>query len=379
MSFEQVRIDLVGDGPGRHTELNYYRVGPEDAKKKVYLQAAIHADEQPGILVLHHLLELLRAADEGGLLKARFVLFPMVNPLGMGDIEFHKHQGRYYRGTGVNYNRAWPELYPAITEELLAQLGDDADANVERVRDALRAWVAELPRSNAIDEWRHALYTEACDADYVFDLHCDDDSLLHIFSTPQMHDDIHQLAHWTGAAATMLAEDSGGGSYDEIWPAVWLRLAREQPGKPIPLPVLTCTLEYRGQLDTFDHFNRADAENLYGYFHEQGLIEGNSMGQKTQAPAPTDLRATEHLRAPQAGLLVYCVELGDRVEKGDKVADLLQLDGDGAFVERIPVRAGTSGLILSRMMTKYVWRNANISKIVGTEILEHRDNYLLSD
>ncbi len=26
-------------------------------------------------------------------------------------------------------------------------------------------------------------------------------------------------------------------------------------------------------------------------------------------------RATEYLRAPEAGLLAYCVELGDRVEK----------------------------------------------------------------
>lgn len=379
MSFEQVRINLAGDGPGRHTELNYYRIGPENAEKKVYLQAAIHADEQPGILVLHHLLQLLREADESGLLKARFVLFPMVNPLGMGDIEFQKHQGRYYRTTGVNYNRAWPELYPETADELANRLDDDAEVNVRRVREVLRGWVDEMPRGTAIDDWRYALYAEACDADYVFDLHCDDDALLHLFSAPQMHDEIQQLANWTGAAATMLAEDSGGGSFDEVWPAIWLRLAREFPDKSIPLPVLTCTVEYRGQLDTFDRYNRADAENLYGYFHEQGLIEGPSMGEKIEAAAPTDLRATEYLRSPQAGLLAYCVEPGDWVEKGDKVADLIQLDGDGAFIERIPLRAGTSGMILSRMMTKYVWRDANVSKIVGTELLEHRDNFLLSD
>ena len=51
MSVEQVRIELLGDSPGRVTELNYYRLGPEDADKKVYLQAAIHANEQPGILM----------------------------------------------------------------------------------------------------------------------------------------------------------------------------------------------------------------------------------------------------------------------------------------------------------------------------------------
>ena len=379
MSVEQVRIDLVGDNPGRITELNYYRLGPAQADKKVYLQAALHADEQPGILTLHHLLSLLRAADEANLLRAQFVLFPMVNPLGMGDIEFQRHQGRYSRATGVNYNRAWPELYPAVTADLLAELDDDAEANVMRVRRALRSWVEQMPRQTVVDEWRYALYAEACDADYVFDLHCDDDSLLHIFSVPQMADAMHRLAEWMGAKATMLAEDSGGGSFDEIWPAIWLRLAREQVGKPVPLPVLSCTLELRGTFDTFDDINRADAENLYGYFHEQGLIGGDSLGVRQSALPPTDLRATQYLRAPAAGLLIYCVELGQRVNKGDTVAHLLRLHGESAFMEREPIIADTDGIVLSRMTTKYVWRNSHVAKIVGDEILESRDKFLLSD
>ncbi len=120
MSFEKVSSVLLGDTPGRSTELNYFRIGPETGNKtakKVYLQAALHADEQPGIMVLHHLLPLLRAADAAGELKARFVLMPMVNPLGMGDIEFGQHQGRYNRGTGVNHNRDWPVLYDAVGAE----------------------------------------------------------------------------------------------------------------------------------------------------------------------------------------------------------------------------------------------------------------------
>jgi hypothetical protein len=158
-----------------------------------------------------------------------------------------------------------------------------------------------------------------------------------------------------------------------------LQLARECPDKPLPLSVVSCTLEYRGQFDTFDDLNRHDAQNLYGYFQEEGLIGGLVGDGKGEAAAPTDLRATEVLRAPQAGLLAYCVELGDQVKKGDRIADLIQLDGEGAFVERIPLLAGTSGQVISRMVTKYVWRNANIAKIVGTEILESRGDYLLSD
>ena len=379
MSFERISKFLVGDNPGRSTELTYFRIGPEIATKKVYLQAALHADEQPGILILHHLLQLLRDADAAGELKAQFVLFPMVNPLGMGDIEFGQHQGRYNRASGVNHNRGWPVLYDAIGQDLVEQLGADAEENVKRVRMALRQWADGLPRVTAFEQWRHSVISEACDADYVFDVHCDDDSLLHIFTIPQLEDNMQQLANWTGAAATMLAEDSGGGSFDEVWPAIWLRLARECPDKPLPLPVVSCTLEFRGQFDTFDELNRRDAENLYGYFQAQGLIDGEARGSAGKARSPTDLRATEMLRAPRAGLLAYCVELGAEVNKGDRIADLLVLDGDGAFIERVPLLAGTTGQVISRASRKYVWRNANVAKIVGTEILESRGDYLLSD
>ena len=379
MSFEKISKMLLGDTPGRSTELNYFRIGPADATRKVYLQAALHADEQPGIMVLHHLLPLLRDADAAGELKASFVLFPMVNPLGMGDIEFGQHQGRYNRSSGVNHNRDWPVLYDAIGDGLVTKLGSDADENINKVRTTLRAWAETMPVATAADQWRQCIVSEACDADYVFDLHCDDDSLLHIFSVPQLADKMQQLANWSGAAATMLAEDSGGGSFDEVWPSIWLRLAKECADKPVPLPVVSCTLEYRGQGDTFDAMNRQDALNLYGYFQEQGLIAGASLGNKSEARVGTDLRATEYLRAPRNGLLAYCVELGDWVEKGDTIADLIQLDGDGAFVNRTPLLAGTAGQVISRKINKYVWAGANVSKIVGSEVLESRGANLLSD
>ncbi len=208
MSFEKISKVLVGDSPGRSTELTYFRIGPDGATKKVYLQAAIHADEQPGILILHHLLQLLRQADANAELNAQFVLFPMVNPLGMGDIEFARHQGRYNRSTGVNHNRAWPDLYQSIESGFGENLGDNAEQNTAAVRAALRNWVDEMPNLTAVDQWRQILYSEACDADYVFDVHCDDDSLLHIFGLPQLQESMQELANWTGRLAHSLTFSS---------------------------------------------------------------------------------------------------------------------------------------------------------------------------
>ena len=379
MSVEKIIKILVGDSPGRTTELTYFRIGPENPQKKVYLQAALHADEQPGILVLHHLLEMLRRADEAGELSAQFVLFPMVNPLGMSDIEFGQHQGRYDRDTGVNHNRQWPDLYTAIEQDTIDRLGDDERENTRLVRESVANWLNEYPRVKARDQWRHVVMSEAFDADYVFDLHCDDESLLYIYTVPQQKQAMQSLADYTGAAATLLAEDGGGNSFDEVWPGLWIKLAAACPDKAIPHPVKTCTLEYRGQTDTFDDLNLQDAENLYGYFKAEGLIGGAARSKPIQAPEATDLRATEIIRAQHAGLLAYCVELGERVTKGQKIADLIHLHGERAFEKRTPVLAGTSGIILSRNTNKYVWRGAGITKIVGTEIMESRGKFLLQD
>ena len=89
---------------------------------------------------------------------------------------------------------------------------------------------------------------EAYDADMVLDLHCDEDALNHIFISPALMPEYQDLADWIGSAATLTAEDSGGGSFDEVWSLLWHRLARENPGAAWPALPLSATLEYRGEL-----------------------------------------------------------------------------------------------------------------------------------
>ena len=383
MSFQQITRHITGDAPGRVTELRYYKIGPEASAEvpKVYLQAALHADEQPGILVLHHLLALLKAADLQGELKAQFVLMPMVNPLGMGGLSFNQHQGRYDAVSGVNFNRKWPRLYTAIAKEIDGKLGENAKENQQTILSAVSKWLASAKPVSALEQQRHYVIQEAYDADYVLDLHCDNDALVHLFAVPQLRESSHNLASWIGAAATLLAEDSGGGSFDEVWPGLWLDAARENPDHPIPLKVKASgTVEYRGQADTFDALNHQDATQLYGFFQEEGLISSDLITTKPEAaPLPTDLDATEMLRVDQAGLLAYRVELGEVVEKGQVIAELVALSGEDAFQKRTPICAGTSGRIISRNTNKYVWPGCSIVKIIGNEKLSSRGDYLLED
>jgi hypothetical protein len=261
-----------------------------------------------------------------------------------------------------------------------AKLGPDARANVEIVRAALREIVAGLSGGSEFASLRVALARLAVDADFVFDLHCDDDALMHLYMLPQHWPDGADLSAEIGSRATMLSDDSGGHSFDETFSTPWVKLAQAVgPATPVPPACMSATIEYRGQGDVADEINEPDARALYRFFQRRGLIAGDP----GPLPAPlcegTRLDATEVLRTPVAGILAYKQALGARVKKGDLIAEILDpLAEDGARA-RTALHAGTDGLILSRRQHKMVRPGDSVAKIVGTVPLASRQGYLLED
>lgn len=380
MAFELHQTTLANDSPGATTTLYWYTAGPQTAATHVHLQAALHADEQPGTMALHHLLPRLRDADAAGQLTARFTIFPAVNPLGLATTALRHHIGRYDLQTGVNYNRRWPDLYPLIAPALVGRLGPDPQANIVAIRAAVLDWIDRQQPASASQQLRLLVLRSAAAADIVLDLHCDDDSLKHIFTSPELLPGLQDLADWMGVAATLTAQDSGGGSFDEVLPALYRKAQLANPAHPIPMAAETATLEYRGRADSFDHLGQQDAAGLFGFFASRGLIAADPGPTPPAAPAPTPFEATEVLRADAPGLLAYRVELGDRVSKGQPIADLIAMGGPDAFIGRRPVLAGTDGFVLSRVSGKYVRRGDPIAKLVGTAVLPSRaGGYLLED
>ena len=379
MDFQSLSFE--GDTPSSSYSVPVYQCGPEDGAPQIYLQAAMHADEHPGTMVLHHLLDLLEAAEAKGLLKARFTILPIVNPLGLAHLSFHTHRGRYHPVLGLNYNRAWPDFGKILLadELFLSDLGDDVMANKKAVRRAIMRWIDAQKPVTALEKHRDIIMRFAARADMVLDLHCDDIALNHIFIVPQNLPRYQGLADWMGSAATLIAEDSGGGSFDEVWSGLWITLQRELSDYPWPEPILSATLEYRGQQDVCDSLNHQDARNLYHFFCEEGLIDEACQEIRPSSPAPTDLNACEVLRVDKAGLIAYQVALGDKVKKRDVIAELISLDGPRAVRERTPLYAGTDGVVFSLNQMKYVWPSVSIAKIAGTQKLDSRGDYLLED
>ena len=111
-------------GTQRHvTSLHF---GPADSGRKVYIQASLHAEELPGMLVAHHLRQQLTALEAQGQLLGQVVLVPVANPVGLAQGLLHDSIGRFEMHAAENFNRHYPDLVKLLGSALDGQLGDSA-------------------------------------------------------------------------------------------------------------------------------------------------------------------------------------------------------------------------------------------------------------
>ncbi|HEY5598870.1 MAG TPA: succinylglutamate desuccinylase/aspartoacylase family protein [Kiloniellales bacterium] len=377
------RLVLQGTTPGTRREVILRRYGNAGARPKAYVQASLHADETPALLVAHHLARLLDAAQADGAMRGEAVLVPYANPIGLGQFVNGEQLGRYELRGGGNFNRNWPDLFSATAAAVDGKLSASAEDNVALIRAALRealAAVAAQPVRNELFNLRLTLAREAVDADMVLDLHCDEEALIYLFVTPAHWPQAQVLAAELGCRAVLLAEQSGGNSFDEAYSTPWLRLAERFPNHPIPAACLAGTVELRGQADVGDSLAEADAAALFRSLQRHGVIAGDPGPARKLLCEATRLDACDSIKAPAPGMLSYVVELGDRVRKGDIIAWLIDPAADDPLAGRQPIHAGTDGLVLSRRLHKFTLPGMTVAKVVGTQTLPSRKGaYLLDD
>ncbi|HMO06118.1 MAG TPA: succinylglutamate desuccinylase/aspartoacylase family protein, partial [Paracoccaceae bacterium] len=89
---------LSGGSLGQQRQVVSLHFGPA-GERKVYIQASLHADELPGMLVLYHLREALARAEADGQLLGEVVLVPVANPIGLSQRLLHRPSGRFELGS----------------------------------------------------------------------------------------------------------------------------------------------------------------------------------------------------------------------------------------------------------------------------------------
>ena len=173
---------LLSPSLGVHKTVTSLHFGTPGASPKVYIQASLHAEELPGMLVAHHLRKLLAQADQNGDVTGEVILVPVANPIGLAQRLDHKPMGRFELDTSENFNRHYPDLAKAVEPMVASTVGPNAQANMALVRAAMHHFLKNWTPDTELQSLRKTLLTLAVDADVVLDLHCDCEAVLHMYA-----------------------------------------------------------------------------------------------------------------------------------------------------------------------------------------------------
>ncbi len=344
------------------SQLTSFHYGSPATGKKVYIQAALHADEIPGMLVAQFLRTELAALEAAGKVRGEIILVPAANPLGLAQAIHGAPFGRFDLTTGTNFNRAYKHVAEDLKQSLEGKLGADADANVALIRAHARQSVASWQAATDAEALKKTLLGLAIDADIVLDLHCDNEAVLHIYAGTPLAQAAAPLSAYMGAHALLLALAAGEEPFDEACSRLWWDLpAHFGPAFPIPPACMSVTVELRGEMDVNYAYAERDARALLNFLAHAGVLDFEPDPMPAPVCAPTPLEGVEPIAAPHAGIVVFLKELGDKIEAGDTIADLV----DPVSGATTALKATVDGVFFARTAHRHLLRGMAVGKIAG--------------
>ena len=364
------RIDhpLLSSSLGSLKTLTSFHFGKPGRGRKIYIEASLHAEELPGMLVAHHLRALFEAFEAAGQIEGEIVLVPVANPIGLAQRLDHKPMGRFELDTSENFNRHYPDLAAAVEPVVRTQLGTDAQANVRAVRQAMGSYLKNWQPDTELQSLRRTLLTLAHDADYVLDLHCDCEGVMHFYTEEACWPQMQELAHFLGAQAILLAKSSGNRPIDECLSGAWWQLADrlKTNGIDLPLPQGCCstTVELRGERDVSHAWAKKDADAIVAWLQFKGFLACSQMPAVPQALCvATPLAGSESLHAPASGVVVFAAEPGQILQAGDLVAEVIDPIANTSH----RITAGVTGVFYARIRDRYITAGGELGKIAGAQ------------
>ena len=372
------RIALPQSSMGNGRRLTIIRYGTRANGKKAYIQAGLHADEPPGLLVMHHLVDELDQLDEEGRIDGEIVLVPVANPVGISQWRDTVLSGRADFNTGINFNRNHLDITAQVAETLEGALSDDPAGNVALIRERISEVLFDIKPDDESGFLKHKLLSLAFDADVVLDLHCDLKAAVHLYMGTPLWPDAADLSAEMGAAATLLAKASGGNPFDEACSRVWWELAERYPAYPIPCACLAATVELRGAIDVSHELAVNDAQRLIRFLTRRRFVKGGVGEMPDLKHEATPLRGVEHIKAPVPGVVVFLQKPGAVIKKGTPIAEIVNPVELNPEKRRVLVKCTTEGVLFSNNIDHYARPGRILAKVAGREPIKGKGNDLLT-
>jgi len=352
---------LLSASLGTQREIISFHFG-EDNEKQIYIQAALHGDEIPGMATAWYLKQRLKALEAEGKLNAAFTLVPVANPLALGQHWHGTQLGRFHTLSGQDFNRKFPTPGNALIDVLTDRLTDNEAENKRLIREALDHYYRDLIPQTELDAQRFTLMRMASQADVMIDMHCDWEAVPHLYTMPHAWPEIEPLARWLGSEVQLLAEISGGEPFDESCCEPWQTLGNHFADRyPMPCGLLPVTLELRGVGDVSPEQAEKDADAIIHALIAGGYIAGEAHEPPPLVNAATPLAGCEYLHAPHSGVILHRRALGSLIQAREVVAEIV----DPLTDQVTPLVAEFGGILYARNWNKFVTAGALTVRLAG--------------
>lgn len=319
------RITIEADNAGQAFFLRVFRFRGAGQGPSVYLQAALHAHELPGVVALDRLIPQLERAESEGRLAGDVTIVPHANPVGLSQVLFGETHGRFDFGGRQNFNRGFP---PAGTDKDMTRPAD------MRLKSTLLALAAE--------------------AEIVLDLHCDHDGPVYIYVHERMLEAGRRLAR--SLQATTILTEAGEDPFsfvlkvDERWRA---------QGRPDDTR-FSATVELRSMTDVTPELAARDAAALYRYLVDMGTVRDTLTAAPPNDPVVGDIDDAELILTHAPGVLLLDVGVGEWVSEGQRLAEIVTEAG----LERHEIRAPFEGVVVTRFDRRIIRRGDYVVKVL---------------
>jgi hypothetical protein len=298
-------INLPSSGIGTHHQLKMHEYLPAGnshlttddldyfRQDWAYIQASLHADELPGLLVCHHLIKLLDKASSTNSVIKPICIIPFANPMGLSQRILGHHMGRFSLGTGVNFNRDWIDVTNLVCEKVTGQLIlGDSSHNVAVIRKALYDEADKINNLKVENVMKKQLFKKAAIASVVLDLHCDSEAIMHMYTHDRLWPEMRDLAALIESRCNLVAGWSGGNPFDEACSCPWATISDKYPDYNIPMACQSATIELRGEADVYDSMAAQDATNIYRFLVHRGYIKDGGFNDSSEIISNYSIPAT---------------------------------------------------------------------------------------
>ena len=347
ITVEKELVTLNQDIAGQEIGIPVYRIADpsKPASTQVYIQSAVHAAEMQGSAVIFKLIKQLQALE----LNAEFILVPNCNPFGRTQRAGEYLQGRFDATTGNNWNRFYHYDQADAESFVKDNLDEIAHWSEAELVSRFKAHLKRKLTEKVDREWgvntaqflNTTLQQLAANADLVLDLHTGPSSTRHIYA-PEF---LAEQAQYFNIENIISIPVSFAGALDEASFTPWVDLAEllSQRGIEFGYRVKAFTVELGSQENICLTQAKQDSLGVLNYLQQVGLVDGFAGVELTKITT-TLLKDYKTLFSKHAGMVEYLAKAGDKVNKGQiiaRVLNSLEFDSDSAITEVIAPATGT--------------------------------------